>query len=127
MGKKCDLTDFDHGMIISARQGGLSISETAVISWNFHAQQSLEFAENGAKKQKHPVMKHLANESGQWRRARLAKADRKVTVTQITTHYNSRVRLFDMQKSIFEHTMRLNFKWIGYSSSRPISLKNKSR
>ena len=29
MGKKCDLSDFDHGMIICARQGGLSISETA--------------------------------------------------------------------------------------------------
>ena len=35
------------------------------------------------------------------RMARLAKADRKVTVTQITTHYNS-----GMQKSISEHTMR---------------------
>ena len=29
MGKKCDLSDFDHGMIVGARQGGLSISETA--------------------------------------------------------------------------------------------------
>ena len=29
MGKKCNLSDFDHGMIVGARQGGLSISETA--------------------------------------------------------------------------------------------------
>ena len=29
MGKKCDLSNFDCGMIIGARQGGLSISETA--------------------------------------------------------------------------------------------------
>ena len=38
-------------MIVGARQGGLSISETTdlLISW----QQFLEFAENGAKK--HPV------------------------------------------------------------------------
>ena len=28
-GKKCDLSDFDSGMITGARQGGLSISETA--------------------------------------------------------------------------------------------------
>ena len=27
--KKCDLSDFDWGMIVGARQGGLSISETA--------------------------------------------------------------------------------------------------
>ena len=29
MGKKYDLSDFDLGMIVGARQGGLSISETA--------------------------------------------------------------------------------------------------
>ena len=29
MGKKCDLSDFDCGLIVGARQGGLSISETA--------------------------------------------------------------------------------------------------
>ena len=28
MGKKCDLSDFDHGMIVGATQGGLNISET---------------------------------------------------------------------------------------------------
>ena len=29
IGKKCDLSDFDHDMIVSARQVGLSISEIA--------------------------------------------------------------------------------------------------
>ena len=29
MGKIFDPSDFDHGMIVGARQGGLSISETA--------------------------------------------------------------------------------------------------
>ena len=29
MGKKCDRSDFDSGMIVGARQGDLSISETA--------------------------------------------------------------------------------------------------
>ena len=27
MGKKCDLSDFDDGMIVGARQGGLSVSK----------------------------------------------------------------------------------------------------
>ena len=42
---------FDHGMIVGARQGGLSISETADLL-DFHTQQSLEFAENGVKNKK---------------------------------------------------------------------------
>ena len=29
IGEKYDLSDFDHGMIVGARQGDLSISETA--------------------------------------------------------------------------------------------------
>ena len=31
MGKKCDLSDFDHGTIVGAKQGGLSMSETAYL------------------------------------------------------------------------------------------------
>ena len=64
--------------------------------------------------------KRAVNERGQRRRARLAKADRKVRVTQITRQYNS-----GMQKCISEHTMCQTFKWIGYNSRRSISLKNK--
>ena len=45
--------------------------------------------------------KHLVNERGQRRRARLVKADRKVTGMKITTHYNS-----GMQNSISEHTRK---------------------
>ena len=66
--------------------------------------KSLEFAENGAKNKRYPVSgisvgKNTLLMRGQWRRARLIKADRKVTVTQITAHYNS-----GTQKSISEHT-----------------------
>ena len=77
--QKYDLSAFDCGMIVDARQGGLSISGTV---------------------SKHTTVSRV-NERGQRRRARLVKADRKVTVTQITTYYNR-----GMQKSISEHTTR---------------------
>ncbi len=34
MGKKVDLTDFERGMVISARRAGLSISETADVGFS---------------------------------------------------------------------------------------------
>ena len=49
MRRKCDLSDFDRGMIVGARQGGLSISEKLLISWDFHTQQSVDFTQSGAK------------------------------------------------------------------------------
>ncbi len=54
MGKKGDLSDFECGMVVGARRAGLSIQKL-LIYWNFHAQQSLGFTENGLKKRKYPV------------------------------------------------------------------------
>ena len=56
-GEKCDPSEFDHGIVVvSARQGGLSrLSQKRLISWDFYAQQSLEFADNGATNKKHPL------------------------------------------------------------------------
>ena len=108
LGNKCDLSDFVRGMTSW-------LSQKLLISWDFHAQQSLEFAENGAKNiiykgdQQFCRQKCIVNQRGQRTMARQVKADRKVTVTRITTHYNS-----GMQKSISEHTPRQ--KWIGYSN-----------
>ena len=48
---KLDLNDFDHGMIVGARKGGLTFSEMADLL-DCHAQQFQEFAENGAKNRK---------------------------------------------------------------------------
>ena len=89
--------------------------------------KSLKFAEKGAKNKK-PVsscsadLQCVVHERGQRRRARLVEAAWKVTVTQITSHYNS-----DIQKSISEHTAcQYPPEFIVYSSRRPICLKNKS-
>ena len=50
--KKCDLSDFDRGMIVGARQGGLSISETADLLGFSRTTASLGFSENGVKNKK---------------------------------------------------------------------------
>ena len=95
-------------MIIGARQGVLNPSESAG-PLVFHTQQSLEFADNCAKKTfKNPVSSSYVGKNalimkGQRRRARLVEADQRPTVTQITTHYNS-----GMQKSISEHNNMSN-------------------
>ena len=104
MGKNSDLSDFECGMVVGARGAGLSISEP-LIYWDFHAQPSLEFTENGPKKEKISSEqqfcgpKCLVDARGQRRMARLVRADRKATVTQITTRFNR-----GMQRSISEHT-----------------------
>ncbi len=46
MGKKGDLSDFERGMVVGAR---------LLIYWDFHAQPSLGFTENGPKERKYPV------------------------------------------------------------------------
>ena len=50
MGKKCDQSYFDRGMIVGAKQGGLSISETAHFLGFSH-----KTAENGTENKKPPV------------------------------------------------------------------------
>ena len=95
-------SDLDRGMIVGARQGGLSISETADLLGLSHTTVSRVSAILWTK-----------TEGGLRKRARLVEADRKVAVMQISTHYNS-----GMQKSIPEHTTHQTSKWIGYSSRR---------
>ncbi len=62
MGKKGDLSDLKHGKVVSARQAGLSISKL-LIYWDFHAQPSLGFTENGPKKRKYPVSGSCVDEN----------------------------------------------------------------
>ena len=51
MGKKYDLSNFDRGMIVGARQGGLSISENSENVLH----KFTKFAENGVNNKIHPV------------------------------------------------------------------------
>ena len=77
------ISDFDHGMIVHARRAGLSISVTADL-WGFsHTQHSLLRMVQQFYRQK-----CLVDERGQQSMARVVRADRKATVTQITTLYN---------------------------------------
>ncbi len=58
MGKKRDLSVFERGMVVGARQAGLSISKTADLL-GF----SLGFTENGPKKRKYPVSGSCVDEN----------------------------------------------------------------
>ncbi len=63
MGKKGDLSDFEHEMDVGARRAGLSISKVLLIYWDFQAQPSLGFTENGPKKSKYPVSGSCVDEN----------------------------------------------------------------
>ncbi len=82
MGKKGDLSDFEHGMFIGARRAGLSISKTADLL-GFLCTTIFRVYREWPEKEK------MSNE---WqlceRKCRLVRDDRKATVTQITTRYN---------------------------------------
>ncbi len=102
-GRKRDLSDFEHGMVVGARRAGLSISKTADL---------LGFS--------HKTISRVYRELSE-------KDDRKATVTQITTHYNQ-----VMQNTISECTTHRTLKQMGYSSRRPhrvplLSAKNRKR
>lgn len=53
--QKCDLCDFDHGVIVSVRCANLSIFLSLLISRDFHIHHSLELIQTGAIKKKHPA------------------------------------------------------------------------
>ena len=62
--------------------GLVRIFQKLLIYWDFHAQQSLGFTENGLKKRNYPVSGFsLDDVRGQRRMGRLVGDDRKATVT----------------------------------------------
>ncbi len=61
-GKKGDLSDFEHGMVVGA-DGLIWVFQKLLIYWDFHAQLYLAFTENDPKKSKYPVSGSCVDEN----------------------------------------------------------------
>uniref|UniRef100_A0A9J7XG80 Tc1-like transposase DDE domain-containing protein n=1 Tax=Cyprinus carpio carpio TaxID=630221 RepID=A0A9J7XG80_CYPCA len=107
--------DFERGMVVGARQGGLSISKTADLLGFSHTTISRAYRESSEKEKISSERqlcgrKCLVDVRGQRRMGRLVRNDRKATVTQITTRYNQ-----GMQSTVSERTTPRTLKQMGYS------------
>ncbi len=90
MGKKGDLSDIDCGIDVGARQAGLSFSQTADLQGFLMHNHLRKWSkkEKTSSEQQFCGQKCFIDARGQRRMVRLVWADRKATVTQITTHCN---------------------------------------
>uniref|UniRef100_A0AAY5L5A9 Transposase Tc1-like domain-containing protein n=1 Tax=Esox lucius TaxID=8010 RepID=A0AAY5L5A9_ESOLU len=118
MGKKGDLSNFERGMVVGARRAGLSISQSAQLlgfSRSTISRVYKEWCEKGktSSMRQSCGRKCLVDARGQRRMGRLIQADRRATLTEITTRYNR-----GMQQSICEATTRTTLRRMGYNSRK---------
>uniref|UniRef100_A0A9J7YBC7 Tc3 transposase DNA binding domain-containing protein n=1 Tax=Cyprinus carpio carpio TaxID=630221 RepID=A0A9J7YBC7_CYPCA len=93
MGKKGDLSNFERGMVVGARRAGLSVSQSAQLlgfSRRTISRVYKEWCEKGKTSSMRQSCgpKCLVDARGQRRMGRLIQADRRATLTEITTRYN---------------------------------------
>uniref|UniRef100_A0A9J8AX61 Transposase Tc1-like domain-containing protein n=1 Tax=Cyprinus carpio carpio TaxID=630221 RepID=A0A9J8AX61_CYPCA len=119
MGKKGDLSNFERGMVVGARRASLSISQSAQLLGFLRTTISRVYKELCEKGKTSSMRqscgrKYLVDARGQRRMGRLIQADRRATLTEITTRYNR-----GMQQSICEATTCTTLRRMGYNSRRP--------
>ncbi len=88
MGNKGDLSDLERGMVVGARRAGSSMSKTADLLGFSHTKKEWSEKEKISSEWQFSEQKCLVDGRGQRRMTILVRADRKATVTQISTRYN---------------------------------------
>uniref|UniRef100_A0A8C5M1K7 Transposase n=1 Tax=Leptobrachium leishanense TaxID=445787 RepID=A0A8C5M1K7_9ANUR len=120
MGKQCDVTAFEHGMIVGARSHGASISKTAECVKCSRAAVVKVFKEWTVSRKSGSVCancgrQRLVNVRAERRVARLVQDNRMATVHQITADLNQ-----GSSQMISERAIRRTLHSMGYGSRRPV-------